>query len=307
MGRIEGEQRIRSGQTFTEEGGVTLRATRGTSAAGSTRGEEGARSRPARGTVRDEFVGLDGTRSTAASPPAVASRHQEIVQRASSLLQQAQREIPGQPREIPSPRAETFQQLVSRQHEHAAHHGAIETAVTAATGGAGGLTHHAAEHAVSAVARGGALVGTMAIESVPAAVTHVALGHGIAGSVASGVAHAALGLALGPMGGGVMTMINSARQQLADGNERTRFQQRASVEDAARASALRTAREHRGAGEVDARFAAAGRSEINWEIFRANGDYAAGVIAGLRQASDDPAAVAYLALEPTVPTRASLP
>jgi hypothetical protein len=307
MSRIAGEQRIRSGQTYSEEEGVTLTATRGANGAANTRGAEAVRSGAGRGVARDEFVGLDGSRSVASTAPPVASRHQEIARRAHALRERAQGEVAGRPREIPAQRTETFQQLVSRQHEHAARSGAVDLAVTLVSAGLGGGLHHAAEHAVQPAVARAALAGAFAAESVPTAVAHRLQGHGLAASVGTGVAHGIAGVALGAAGGGVMTMVATVQHQFADANERIQFQQRATAADAERASALRAAREHRGAGEVDARFAAADRGEINWEIFRSNGDYAAGVLGALRQAEESPSSVAHLTLERPVPTRTSLP
>ncbi|MDP3275076.1 MAG: hypothetical protein Q8Q09_07750 [Deltaproteobacteria bacterium] len=100
-----------------------------------------------------------------------------------------------------------------------------------------------------------------------------------------------------------MEALNGQRQDI---RERVGFQQRATVADQTREAAMRTVREHRGAGEVDGNFAAAGRMEINWQLYRTDGDYAAGVRRSLENAARDPSTVQHLFAFRNCPMRESL-
>jgi hypothetical protein len=306
-GRISGNRAIAGNSTYNEEVGATVTPT------ARPHGDRPARvghAGPARGTVRDEFIGTPPARTPTVGQSAVAARHAEIRSTASALLERAQSIPAGPARAIPSARTETFQGLVDRQHTHAVQHGAIMTGASIAAAAVGAGTHHLAEHVLHAGA------GTaMAAGIAAGAGTHVVIG-AVAGDHALPLAASTAASALGEVAGegvigvaggtGMSVLVQSMAHIIEDGDARTEFQQRATQTDAARATAIRLAGEHRGAGEVDARFAAAGRGEINWNIFRTNGDYAAGVRQALRNAQQNPADVAYLSLERPVPMRTEL-
>jgi hypothetical protein len=331
-GRISGNRPIPQGSEYTEETGVTLRPTRSTEGAQRSSGTAG----PAQGTAAapwDQFLASQASPAPTVGQAAVAARQAEIRGRATELLERARREPAGQTITIPAARTGNFRQFVDRQHDRALNEGGIETAaaIVATFGGAevarrGG---RATEAAVAQAERGefAAAVETLHhahsthLRSIPIATAiaelpHIA--HMVAhpdaetfGSLVLGAAAHVSGelvnqLPGGALAAGVVSTLRNASRVLTDGDARRDYQQSASVEDARRAEAMRASSAARNFGEQDARFAAAGRTEINWALYRESGDYAAGVNRGLRQATQDPAGVAHLALGNPIAMRRDL-
>jgi hypothetical protein len=311
---ISGQQRIQSGSEFTEDEGVTLRATRSASGAAHTRGAQGARSGEAHGTVRDEVVQTPRTTQTPGQA-AVAARHAEIRSNANALLRQADATRPGPNLEIPAPRSGSgFQDLVNRQHDRAFRDGAINTGTALLGVAAGPLAHGLHRPAVEAVG--------IVISEGPHAV-HFAQHPTVGGAVGLGLgttAHiataASTGHASGSVGGaaiagggiaGVSSMVHTMVAQLEDGDERRTFQQNASAYDARRATAITNANLALNHGVLDGHLAAAGRRPINWDMYRTNGDYASGVRRGLADGARNPGEVAHLTLQAPQEMRTSIP
>jgi hypothetical protein len=310
---ISGQQRIQSGNEFTEDEGVTLRATRSSGGTAHTRGAQGARSGAAHGTVRDEIVQTPQATQTPGQA-AVAARHAEIRSTANALLQQADATRPGPNLAIPAARnGSGFQELVNRQHDRAAHHGAVMTAGAIASVGVGHAAHHGGTHLAQHLQASGAATRNAGIVAGAAggAAGHAAVGYAagesrehIAGSTAIGTA---VETTLGPLGTGLVVQGQALLNQHNDNNERIRFQQDASVYDAARATAITDANLALNHGVIDGHLAAAGRRPINWDMYRTNGDYASGVRRGLADGARNPGEVAHLTLQAPQEMRTSIP
>lgn len=311
---ISGQQRIQGGNEFHEDEGVTLRATRGANGTAHTRGAQGAQSRPAHGTVRDEIVQTPRTTQTPGQA-AVAARHTEIRDTATALLRQADATPPGPMLAIPPRRTETFQGLVNQQHDRAFREGGAETVAALAGVAAAPLAHFKHNPAIEAVGIGGSeLPHAYHVAHHPTVGGAIDLGltsvgHGFIAatnghSSAAGVGGAAQGAA---GAAGISATIHTAARIYEDGDERQRFQQNASVYDARRAEMQQQARLASDHGVLDGHLAAAGRRPINWDMYRTNGDYASGVRRGLADGARNPSEIAHLSLYQPQPARTSIP
>lgn len=339
VGRISRNGSIGSNVTFDEDQGVTLTASRGPN---NTAHTQGARSGPAGGTVRDEVVTPQQLQQTERQA-AITATNNTIRNNARTLLAQAEGYRPGPRIQVAPERTSNFQQLVDRQHDRAFREGGANTAATVIGLGVGGaIAHGLPGHAASATVS----EGTNTAAQRAAEITFDHMGHhlgreafaagasatstegphlwhlahhptasGAASVLRNGATHAvadfAAGAALGGPGSmavaGVAVLAQSMDHIAADVEERRQFQQQASVYDRTRNDAIRHQRENTAVGATDGRFAAAGRGTINWELYQRDGDYAAGVRQGLREAASNPADVAGLRLGPKVDIRRDVP
>ncbi|MBL8679025.1 MAG: hypothetical protein JNK05_07655 [Myxococcales bacterium] len=248
-------------------------------------------------------MALQAAASQPPSQAAIAARQAEIRGQANALLARAQREPSPQPRTIPPPRTSNFQEFVNRQHDRAFREGGAETVTTVAGLAIGARMHASSNHGVHAAA---APIGTT-VGELPHIVHNVAHPDAesiiaTAGTAATHIlAEAATELPGGAAVAGAASLVRNAGRIFEDGDARRDFQQNASEYDRRRANTQRIANVARDFGEVDAKFATVGRSEVNWELYRTDGDYAAGVNRGLREAARNPGGVAHLALNRFVP------
>lgn len=311
---ISGNQPIRSGDVYNENEGATVGGARGPAGAGPARGTVSTQ-RPGAAPVRDEIVQTPATTQTPGQA-AVAARNTEIRTTATALLQQADATPAGPRLDVPAQRdAGGFQALVNRQHDRAFREGGLNTGL-AVVGGAIGATAQLTE-GLGAVAL--EVVGTLGSEG--GHIIHTAAHPTVGGAIETGTGlavHGGLGATTGHMGvgagavsgagaAGINSTITTMARQFEDGDERTRFQQQASVYDANRTALAQQARLATDHGVLDGHLAAVGRRPINWEMFRSNGDYAEGVRRGLAESARDPGSVAHLSLQRPQPARTSIP
>lgn len=332
-GRVSGNRPLQQGTFYNEEAGVTLTATRGPNGTARSSGTAAA----AQGTQRsewDEFQALNAAPTPSQTQAAIAARQTEIRGRANELIERARTTPAGPPITIPAQRSTNFREFVDRQHDRALVEGAINTgaAVLAFAGSAyavertaarlieRGVTQAAAgdfaaaeasHHAAHVIHQASAAIGTTVAEAPH--VAHVVAHPTTAGAITTAIGTAAhLGgeLAASTAGGalasGFVALASALDHIHEDGKARVEFQRQASEADRARATALQQSSAQRNMGVQDGHFAAAGRTQINWDLYRRYGDYAAGVNRGLREAARDPSSVAHLAIGNDVPMRLDL-
>lgn len=313
---ISGNQPLRSGDVYADQEGATVSGARGPRGAGPA---QGTVSTPRTGAapVRDEIVRSPATTQTPGQA-AVAARQNEIRTTANALLREANATPSGPRINVPAERdAGGFQALVNRQHDRAFRDGAINTG-TALLGGAAGTAGHVIHGGWGVAAEVGGVVASElphaahlamhptvggAIELGAGVGTHVGLGATVGHPSNAGFS----GAVSGAGAAGISTTVSTMARQFEDGDERTRFQQQASVYDANRTALAQQARLATDHGVLDGHLAAVGRRPINWEMFRSNGDYAEGVRRGLAESARDPGSVAHLSLQQPQPARTSIP
>lgn len=335
---VSGNTTLSSGSEYTEAEGVTITPhlpSRAQALASPTPITGPVQVTPTAPTVRAGAQGrvendVFETRSAVARSPLAAQRAVRLSdtrRAATALLAECDRHTAGPCIEIPRARTSSFQHVVDLQHERAVRTMARETTagVIASLTGFGAdklvstIAQRAGNFARNEVIAGATIVGTNVLstqisDQISASrygrmdTTGLEPSHDLpgaahtAGSVAVGVLADVLGSAEDstPFAGvAISAQVNSVVGTMEDGDERVRFQQAATAQDAARATAQADQRAHHGQGVASAHLAATGNGTIDWARFERDGDYAAGVRQGLREVNNDPDRVMYLYARPT--------